>query len=218
MIARLLATGLLLLGLSAAAPADWTKVVRATPALGRLVGNPAAPVKLIEFAAYTCPHCAHFSGQAAAPIAQAIRSGRLAVEYRPIVFDRIGMAATVVARCVPLPRFLSVNDALYARQDEWHRRTHDYADDNASSLSRYSTTDQLQELAVQGGIAAVAGLSEAQANACFANQQLIADTARAADAAGVIASSTPTFVVAGQKYAGLDWAALSTKLRAAGLK
>lgn len=221
MIARLLAAfTLLFLGpllIGAAAP-DWTKAVQPTPEGGRLVGNPAAPVRLIEFAAYTCPHCAHFTAEASVPLAKAIRSGRLAVELRPIVFDQIGLAATVIARCVPPARFWAVNEALYARQDQWHGRAHAYLAANGSELTRYPVLDQLQELAVQGGIATIAGLTAAQVASCFADRRILDDTARATDAAAAIASSTPTFMIGQQKYTGLDWAALSTKLRAAGLK
>lgn len=221
MIARWLAAlALLLLTplLVAAAAPDWTKTVRSTPEGGRLVGNPAASVKLTAFAAYTCPHCAHFSGEAAAPMAKAIRSGRLAVEFRPIVFDQIGLAATVVARCVPTARFWAVNEALYTTQGQWHARAHAYVAANGAELGRYPVLDQLQEVATQGGIAGAAGLTPAQAAACFADRRLLDDTARAADAASAIARSTPTFLIGRQKYEGLDWAALSTKLRAAGLK
>lgn len=221
MIARLMAKlALALLAplvLTAAAPVDWTRNVRATPEGGRLVGNAGARVKMIEFAAYTCPHCAHFAAEASEPLAKAVRSGRLAVELRPMVFDQIGLAATIVARCVPSARFWAVNEALYARQGQWHRQAHAYIAANNAELSRYPVADQLREVAVSGGIAQVAGLTPAQASACFANPRLIADTVRAADAAGMIASSTPTFMIGQQKFEGLDWAALSTKLRAAGL-
>lgn len=216
MIARLLAACVLLFLTAAAAP-DWTKTVSPTTAGGRLVGNPAAPVKLVEFAAYTCPHCAHFSGEASAKLTQAIRSGKLSIELRPIVWDQIGLAATVLARCVPAARFWAVNEALYARQEQWHPRAHAYLSANNSELSRYPVLDQLQEVSVQGGIAAAIGLTPAQAATCFADRTILDDTARATDAAGAIATSTPTFMIGTQKYEGLNWAALSTKLRAAGI-
>ena len=218
MIARLFALAALLFLTAATAQPDWTQSVRTTPDGGRLVGNPAAKVRLAMFAAYTCPHCAHFSAEAAAPMTEAIRSGRLVVDIRPIVFDQIGLAATIIARCVPAQRFWTVNATLYARQDQWHRAAHAYLDANAGELARYAMIDQLQELAVQGGIASAAGLTTAQATACFANQRLVDDTLRATDAAAAVARSTPTFMIGQQKFEGLDWAALSTKLRAAGLK
>ena len=216
MIARMLAAVALLFLTAAAAP-DWTKAVRATPEGGRLVGNPAARVKLVELAAYTCPRCAHFAAEASVPLAQAIRAGKLAVELRPVVFDQVGLSAAIIARCVPAQRFWAVNEALYARQPQWHAAAHAYADQNAGELSRYAMLDQLQELAVKGGIAAAAGLTEAQVTACFANQPLVDGTLRATDAAGAIAPSTPTFLIGNQKYTGLTWATLYPKLRAAGL-
>lgn len=216
MIARLLAALALLFTISAAPAPDWTRAVRATPQGGRVVGNPAARVKLIEFAAYTCPHCAHLARDGGPTLTRHIRSGRLSVEFRPVVFDQIGLAATIVARCVPAARFLAVNDALYARQDEWHPRAHAYADSNAGELGRYAMIDQLQVVAVEGGIGAVAGLSPAQTRACFANGPLVAATARDTDAATAAVSGTPTFQLAGQTFTA-DWPALQTRLRAAGL-
>lgn len=206
----------LLFTVSAAPPPDWTKVVRATPQGGRLVGNPAARVKLVEFAAYTCPHCARLAREGGPTLAGHIRAGRLAIDFRPVVFDQLGLAATIVARCVPPARFLAVNDALYARQDEWHTRAHAYTEANARELSRYPMVDQLQAAAVEGGIGAVAGLNPAQTKACFANDALIAATARDTDAATAAVSGTPTFQLGGQTFSA-DWATLQTRLRAAGL-
>jgi protein-disulfide isomerase len=40
---------------------DWTQTVAQSPEGGMLMGNPAAPVKVIEYASYTCPACASFS-------------------------------------------------------------------------------------------------------------------------------------------------------------
>lgn len=217
MIARTMTILLALLFLGGAAAPDWTKAVRATPTGGRLVGNPAAKVKFTAFAAYTCPHCAHFARESATPLAQAIRSGRLAVEFRPVVFDQIGLAATIVARCAPAARFWTVNDALYAKQAQWHAAAHAYQHANAAALARYPALDQLRELSVQGGIAAAAGLTPVQAKACFADRRGVQGTILATDSANAVARSTPTFMVGGETYQGLDWAALSTKLRAAGL-
>lgn len=216
MIARLLAA-LALLWLAAAAAPDWTRTVRATPGGGRLVGNPAAKVRLTAYTAYTCPHCAHFAQDATAPLTQAIKSGRLAVEVRPIMFNQIDLAATVIARCVPAARFWAVNALLYASQRQWEPRARQFLIVNADELSRYPLPDRLQELAVQGGVAAAVGLTPAQAATCFADRQLLDDAARATDAAATVATSTPTFTLGPDTYKGLDWAALSTKLRAAGL-
>jgi hypothetical protein len=40
---------------------DWTQVVSQTPEGGFVMGNPNAPVKLVEYLSLTCPHCAQFA-------------------------------------------------------------------------------------------------------------------------------------------------------------
>ncbi|HEX8555004.1 MAG TPA: thioredoxin domain-containing protein, partial [Sphingomonas sp.] len=53
-----------LLALTAAAPArDWSTVAAKTATGAYVIGNPQARVKLIEYASYTCSHCAEFSVQ-----------------------------------------------------------------------------------------------------------------------------------------------------------
>src|SRR6185312_11028676 len=46
-----------------AAPAGqmWSDVVSATPDGGMRMGNPNAPIKVIEYGALSCPHCAKLS-------------------------------------------------------------------------------------------------------------------------------------------------------------
>jgi protein-disulfide isomerase len=40
----------------AAAQRDWTQTVARTPEGGFRMGNPNAPVKLIEYLSFACPH------------------------------------------------------------------------------------------------------------------------------------------------------------------
>ena len=43
-----------------------------------LLGNPNAPVKLVEYASITCPHCAEFTEVAATPLRERyVRSGQV---------------------------------------------------------------------------------------------------------------------------------------------
>lgn len=222
MIGRWLGAAILLLAAPAgSAPLDWTRTAVRTAAGGIKVGNPKARVGFVEIANYTCPHCAHFSQAGAATLAQRIRSGALAVEYRPLVNDNIGLAATVVARCAAPGAFLAVNDAFYARQEQWYWQATAYVQANAARLERYADLDQLRLIAEQGGVAAVAtaaGLPAARIAACFADRRMLDDTLRAITAAAATTNSTPTFLFGSQKFEGLAWPDVAAKLRAAGLK
>ena len=56
---------------------QWFDVVATTPEGGWLVGNPNAPVKLVEYGSVTCPACAAFAIQACSRCARntSIRAG-----------------------------------------------------------------------------------------------------------------------------------------------
>ncbi|MFL6763858.1 MAG: thioredoxin domain-containing protein, partial [Sphingomicrobium sp.] len=86
------AVGLTLLSLIGSAPVqarkpavrvDWTRAVAATPEGGFRMGNPAAPVKLVEYGSLACPHCRHFEATGYKPLIQNyVRTGRVSYEFR----------------------------------------------------------------------------------------------------------------------------------------
>ncbi|QCI79904.1 hypothetical protein E6W36_11505 [Hankyongella ginsenosidimutans] len=47
-------------GAGATKGANWPGTVSKTKDGGFIMGNPNAPIKLVEFASFTCPHCADF--------------------------------------------------------------------------------------------------------------------------------------------------------------
>ena len=91
-IAALLTAGLLLTGVAAtakpaprhrvAAPGPrWDQTVTMTADGFPVMGNPAAPIKLVEFISYTCSHCAEFSKESKVPLAGGlVRQGKVSVE------------------------------------------------------------------------------------------------------------------------------------------
>lgn len=211
-IAAIVGAFLLIAVPAVSAPQDWTRVAVRTPEGGIRVGNPKAPKRFVELANYTCSHCAHFSEASTATVTRLVRAGTLAVEVRPIVNHQAGLAATLVARCVP-ERFLAANDALYARQGEWIGQALVYIQTNAR-LQSYPEADQLRLVAERSGITAVAvaaGVPAARIAACLADPAHLDDTLKAANAAGAITGSTPTFLVGGKTYEGLDWPAFARR-------
>ena len=54
----------------------WADEIAKTPEGGYRMGNPAAPIKLIEYASYTCSHCMEFSEQSSAPMREEFISTR----------------------------------------------------------------------------------------------------------------------------------------------
>ena len=79
---------------TAASPAgqDWTTVVAATPEGGFRMGNPNAPVKLVEFASLTCPHCQEFHEAGQPTIKDKyVATGKISYEYPQLRAERPGL-------------------------------------------------------------------------------------------------------------------------------
>lgn len=209
--------------LLAAAPAarDWTQTVTRTAAGAYVQGNPAAPVKLVEYASYTCPHCAAFSAESAATLeARWIRDGSISLELRHLIRDPADLAAAVVARCTGPKGFFATSTAIFARQPQWLERAVTYQQTNASRINMYPPLARLRAIADGSGLSdagRAAGLTDARLDACFADQaEVDRIVAMTNGAAGV--SATPTFFVAGQKLDAFTWDKVEPLLRARGAK
>jgi protein-disulfide isomerase len=114
--AAVLATG----AAPAPRPANWNATVAITPQDGHLLGNPNAPVKLVEYISYTCPHCAHFAAESEAPLQMTfIASGKGSVEIRPFIRSSIDVAASLLVRCGPIAKFRGNHTAVLRAQDKW---------------------------------------------------------------------------------------------------
>ncbi len=85
-----------------------------------VLGNPEAPVTLIEYASYTCPHCAEFDENIVAKLKPSyIDSGQVRFEFRNFIRDRYDLAVAMLVRCEGPDRFFPLTDLFFARQREW---------------------------------------------------------------------------------------------------
>jgi protein-disulfide isomerase len=226
---RLLFVLLAMLGLAAAAPAqtrtaqaggarDWRTVTTRTASGSFVTGNPAARVKLVEYASYVCGHCAAFSAQSAAVLHdRMVRNGSVSVELRHVVFNALDLGAAVLARCTG-PRGIHATSAwLWATQGQWTAAGAQFGAANARRIGMYPPLAQTRALADGAGLTAgltARGLTPAAVDACFADA---AEVDRITGMAGAV-QSTPTFLINGRSVGVLDWAQLEPKLRAAGAR
>ena len=215
---RVLLVLLSLFGLVAAAPRDWSTVATRTPSGAFLIGNPQARVKLVEYASYTCPHCAHYANESAPVLKERfIRSGSTSLEFRHVVFNGLDLGAAVLARCTGPRGFAAATAFLYATQDQWLDRGQRFQQANQDRLALYPPLGRLRALADGAGLTAAMtarGLTAAQVDACFADQ---AEIDRVVAMAGPVAS-TPTFFLGGKQLPPQGWSTLEPLLRAAGAR
>lgn len=103
-----------------AAPAAEAEAPAAIAIPDMILGDENAPVTIIEYGSYTCPHCATFhENQFQSLQADYIDTGKVKFIYREVYFDRFGLWASMIARCGGEERFFGIHDILFETQADW---------------------------------------------------------------------------------------------------
>ncbi|MFW8635885.1 DsbA family protein [Cribrihabitans pelagius] len=150
-----------------------------------VMGEEDAPVTMIEYASYTCPHCANFHNNTFKKLkADYIDTGKVKFIYREVYFDRYGLWASMIARCSGPEKFFGISDLIYKGQSDWARAG--------------GATEIVEELRKIGRLA---GLESDELEACLQDaekaQTLVTWYQENATEHGI--ESTPTFIINGEK-------------------
>ncbi len=85
-----------------------------------VLGEDEAPLTIVEFASFTCPHCMDFEDEVMPKIKEEyIDTGKAKLIYREVYFDGAGLLAASLARCVPAEQYYPVVFTLYSQADTW---------------------------------------------------------------------------------------------------
>ena len=200
---------------------DWTQVVSATER-GFLMGNPNAPVKLVEYASITCPHCAEFTNEGGGEgIQNYVRSGRVSWEYRPYMIFPTDPGLFALLRCNGAGSFFPLMEQLYADQRNWAVRGQNYLEANQSAVQAMDLQTRASTLVRETGTDAFfrqRGMTQPQINQCLADvrnlQRVSDDTNHAIQTDNP--PGTPTFYINGTQAQGVGlWQQLDPLLRQA---
>lgn len=204
-----------------AASRDWSGAVTMTVQGGMRMGNPAAPVKLVEYGSLACPHCRHFEETGYGPlVSRYVRSGRVSFEFRNMMLNGADMAVSLLARCGGPASFFPRAAYIYSTQPQWEQRIQDMSDADAAMLDAMNDQQRVIRYAELGGMigmAAKMGMTPAQAKACLANGReltRLVEMTQAGNDAGVHA--TPTFLINGKTTGASSWEELEPLIRRAG--
>ena len=151
----------------------------------RILGDPNAPVTIVEYSSLTCPHCASFHRDTLPQLKKEYSdNGKAKLVYRDFPFDRLGATAAMLARCVAEPRFFKFVDALFAQQESWSR-----AQDPFTALA---------------AIGKLGGIGQEQFNTCMQDEaQLDKILQRRLEGEQKFAiQATPSFLINGEKVEG----------------
>ena len=166
-----------------ASTADKSALLAIQPG-DHVLGDPKAPITVIEYASFTCPHCAHFHTQILPEIKKKwIDTGKVKLIYRDFPLDQVAAKAAQIAECAGNDRYFGVIDLIFRGQPTWA-----------------TASDPIAELAKP---LRIAGMGEKEIKECLANEakanEVVAD-AKGGETLGV--NSTPSLFINGQLYPG----------------
>ncbi len=151
----------------------------------KVLGNDDAPVTIVEYASFTCPHCASFHNETMPLLKERyIDTGQVRFVFRDFPLNEPALRAGMMARCVPEDQYFNVVDVVFQTLNQWS-----------------SGPNWLQSLS---RIGRMAGLSQQAFDACMADTELeekiLALRLEGANTFNV--QATPSFVVNGKTLSG----------------
>ena len=156
-----------------------------------VLGNADAPITIVEYASFTCPHCAAFHEAVFKDLKKDyIDTGKVKFIYREVYFDRYGLWAAMLARCGGETRYFGINAMLFEQQKEWAG-----TDDAAAAV------ENLRK------IGRTAGMDDATIDACMQDaamaQALVLKYEEHSKKDEV--TSTPTIFINGERHSNMSY-------------
>lgn len=201
---------------------SWTEVVATTPDGGYVMGNPNAPLKLIEYGSLTCPHCAVFATEGLPKLRDNyVADGRVSIEFRNFVRDKFDTTMAMLTRCGPPESFFALTEQVFANQKDIFKGLDALASD--PTINTLPEDKLFPVLATKAGLIdffAARGVAKDQAMACLAKTQTATDLATGVQKATeqFNIQGTPTFILNGKNVEVATWEELEPILQKAGAR
>jgi protein-disulfide isomerase len=155
------------------------------------IGSPDAPVKMVEYASFTCSHCGQFHKDVFKQMkTDYIDTGKVHFTLREFYRNRYDLWAGMMARCGGDMKYFGITDILFSTQQEWSA-----TDDATVAVNNIKT------------IGLTAGMTSEQLDVCMQDaamaQALVTRFEESAKADGV--EGTPTLFINGDKHGNMPY-------------
>ena len=185
---------------------------------GYRIGNPDAPVKLVEFGSLSCSHCATFHEEAMQELkGEYIASGDVSYELRTFVLNPPDLLATLLARCSTPEAFFALSDAFFENQQSWFEPFTQLTEAQQNELQsmdpkagrvRFAEMGELDEFVRARGIPA------SKFRSCIDDESGLEelDGIRQSAIEDYELTGTPTFVLNGERIDANRWDQVKTAI------
>ena len=112
-----------------------------------IIGNPNAPITIIEFSDFQCPFCARFNIQTLPAIMnEYVNDGKVKLVFRDFPIQSIhpnAVPASIAAECAnEQGKFKEMHDTLFEKQNEWSKKN---TDNVIITFTQYASEMGLEE-------------------------------------------------------------------------
>lgn len=201
--------------------ANWNGTITRTPDGGYMLGNPAAPLHLVAYISYTCPHCADFEAEADAPVRIGmIAPGKGSYEIRPFLRNGLDVVAALLAECGPPSKFFANTRLILSTQREWMAPAGSLTEAQKGRWQSPDFATKMRAIASDLGLYAIMerrGYDRVELDSCLANKPLADRLAKQTQDASEkdFVQGTPAFLIDGVPLAGTyTWDTLKPQLDA----
>ena len=155
------------------------------------LGQADAPVEIIEYGSFTCPHCATFEQEVFPQLKEDyIDTGKVKFTFREAYFNKYDMWASLMARCGGEMKYFGIVDMIYETQDDWARQS-----------TEAGVADAIRKMGLQ------AGIGQEQLDACMQDgetlQALVGWYQQNVEEDGF--NSTPSFMIDGELHTNMPY-------------
>lgn len=193
---------------------DWNAETARTET-GHRVGNPEAPMQLIEYVSYTCPHCAHFEQESEAELKYVyVLEGLAAVEIRHLIRNPIDVAAALVTECGAPENFFNNHRAMLFTQDQWLARAQEASEAQQNRWNGGTIASRMRAIGSDLNFHEIMegrGYSYSDIDNCLGDSEKALELVErsSANSAEFNVAGTPSFVLNGELLEGVhSWPTL----------
>lgn len=208
-----------------AAPAgqSWADTATVSEYDGYIMGNPNAPIKLVEYASLTCGACAAFSTDASEPLRDKyVSSGVVSYEIRNQVHNGIDLVLARLVRCGQPESFHPLAEQVWANLGQLMEgaQSNPQALEAAMSLPENQRFPAIGQASGLYDFFAARGLSRDQATSCLADNASVTAIADRSEKQSTEfnVTGTPTFFINGARVDGTSWTVVEPLLQRAGAR
>lgn len=202
----------------------WADTIEKTAEGGYRMGNPNAPIKVVEYGALSCSHCAEFAKESFGKMRDDyIASGRVSYELRYFMLNALDVPASLLATCSSTEAVIPLSEQYWAWQPKMFENLQAAGDAKLNAVQSLPKDQQLPAIAEIAGMTdffASRGISRDQAKACLADagkaKALADQTQKATEEFNI--SGTPSFVINGNVVGSMAWTELEAKIQQAGAR